>query len=380
MRHYLLIEGANYNHLNLSRYIKISLICLRDTIEKINASLYENIFIVDNLNDISQLNKYHIEDYKFDFVYSFSEFNQLYAGRISDYYNIPGISEKKIQFLQNKYCVRDILRKNKLSCIDSEIVQNLEEVKRFILKEGFPIIIKPNRGIGGKDIHKITNFTELSKMTIDTNTLVEKFIEGKEYSVESFTYENESSVFTVTEKIKDKNLSEVGHIIPALLDTEIVKKIQFFVSKMNKILRLTNTVNHTEIIISKDGAIELVETHCRMGGDMIGKLMENSFDYNIVDYWGQSIRENKQLTQKPKWNGLYSSIHYVFPEKPGILKEIKIPNDLDSLNISILKNVGDHVVNVGNTNRVLSLIYESPSYSEVSSISKKLNEIEIEVD
>lgn len=149
---------------------------------------------------------------------------------------------------------------------------------------------------------------------------------------------------------------------------------------MNKILGLTNTVNHTEIIISKDGAIELVETHCRMGGDMIGKLMENSFDYNIVDYWGQSIRENKQLTQKPKWNGLYSSIHYVFPEKPGILKEIKIPNDLDSLNISILKNVGDHVVNVGNTNRVLSLIYESPSYSEVSSISKKLNEIEIEVD
>lgn len=144
--------------------------------------------------------------------------------------------------------MRDILRKNKLSCIDSEIVQNLEEVKRFILKEGFPIIIKPNRGIGGKDIHKITNFTELSKMTIDTNTLVEKFI------------------------------------------------------------------------------------------------------------------------------------HYVFPEKPGILKEIKIPNDLDSLNISILKNVGDHVVNVGNTNRVLSLIYESPSYSEVSSISKKLNEIEIEVD
>lgn len=98
MRHYLLIEGANYNHLNLSRYIKISLICLRDTIEKINASLYENIFIVDNLNDISQLNKYHIEDYKFDFVYSFSEFNQLYAGRISDYYNIPGISEKKFSF------------------------------------------------------------------------------------------------------------------------------------------------------------------------------------------------------------------------------------------------------------------------------------------
>lgn len=379
MKHYLLIEGANYNHINLGKSIDISIICLKDTLKKLDKQIYNQIFIVNNLWDIGELEQYQIERFNFDFVYSFSEHNQIYAGRISDYYHIPGYSEEKVKFLNSKLKVRQLLKLNNLSDVESRIVGNLEEAMSFVHKFGYPIVAKPNVGIGGINVKKISSEEELYQMKFDNNYLFEEFIVGKEFSVESFTFNNETTVLAITEKIKDSYMNEVGHIIPAKLPKHIYESIERYVINVNKALGIFNSVNHTEVILKQDNSIEIVETHFRMGGGMIGRLLQNTFGKNVVDCWGESIKLDYSVTTIPQWNGNYSAVYFKFSSRSGIINEILLPSDEDKLNITLLKQRGYKVDITGNNNRVAYMIFTDSSYEAVKKLANKLEKIKIEV-
>ena len=216
-------------------------------------------------------------------------------------------------------------------------------------------------------------------MKFDNNYLFEEFIVGKEFSVESFTFNNETTVLAITEKIKDSYMNEVGHIIPAKLPKHIYESIERYVINVNKALGIFNSVNHTEVILKQDNSIEIVETHFRMGGGMIGRLLQNTFGKNVVDCWGESIKLNYSVTTIPQWNGNYSAVYFKFSSRSGIINEILLPSDEDKLNITLLKQRGYKVDITGNNNRVAYMIFTDSSYEAVKKLANKLEKIKIEV-
>lgn len=379
MKHYLLVGGANYNHIEFSRYVKISMICLKST-KNIKKEIYENIFFVDNFEDVEQLKIYNLKKFNFDYIYTFSELNQSFTSEISEYYHIKGMKLSKIEFLNDKYLVREELRKFGLSKINSEVVTTEKQIIDFAKKYAFPIIIKPKIGIGGRNINKIDCVNQLESISFDEELIVEEFIKGKEFSVESYTFDGVTRVFTVTEKLKDEKMNEIGHIVPANISDLQKNKIEIYISKINKILGIINSVNHSEIFILENGDIELVETHFRMGGDMLGKLMTDSFGENVIDTWGKSISNGEIYKGKISWTGYYNSIHYKYSRREGILKKIVIPEKLKKLPIVKIKEKEDRLLTSGNANRVLYLMYRSKEYKEAKGIGNLLKLIEIEVE
>lgn len=382
MQHCLLIEGANYNHKTFSNYVDISIICFEKTFKKLEKSIYKNIYVVQDLSDLDEISKHISNARDYNFVSSFSEFNQALAAKISDKFNIPGYNLFLIQFLENKHLIREKMFRSGLSTIRSVQINTFDEILDYALNHNLPFILKPLHGIGGYGVIKVSSWEQCSsfKDYCFKNYLIEPFIEGREYSIESYSYKGEHRILTVTEKIIDDKMNEIGHILPALLPEIQLKKIDVFLKALNKCLKIDNGVGHTEIKITESGEVELIETHARMGGGMMGKLMDSSFGLNVIDCWGLSIQEDRIYELDNVWNGIYSQIFSKFPKESGKVVNLFIPQFPKDLSVFIWKKVGDFVKEKGNQNRIVSIIQIGESYEELmKTYPNHLDKIQLEI-
>ena len=106
------------------------------------------------------------------------------------------------------------------------------------------------------------------------NVLVEEFIEGPEYSIESLHFDGRSEIIQFTEKQTTPfpyNV-ELGHIQPAQLSGEQKERIHSIIAKIAAVMRFENCPSHTEIKINERG-IYVIETSPRLGGDYITSML-----------------------------------------------------------------------------------------------------------
>jgi len=259
-----------------------------------NADVSEWIAIAKKINRIS----------KVDAVINFHENRQLEASRIAEELNLPYHSADECMISKDKVFMRRFLNDNSFDSIKGD---NIDKVIDYLKKDmvRFPIIIKPRFGWGSKFIKKVTNYDELNSVLQFINDskdgvefCFEEFINGTEYSVESFSQNGIHKIVTITEKKKDENFIETGQIVPAKLSDNMYKivyeKIKLFLSLINH----KNGPMHTEIIINN--SVHIVETHLRMGGDKIPELIEFQSDFNLLKCWCDLIIGKKVIDLVPE--------------------------------------------------------------------------------
>ena len=156
----------------------------------------------------------------------------------------------------------------------------------------FPVIVKPRDNSGSRGVKLCRTKEELEQSMAEAleyskldSVLVEEFIEGPEYSIESLHHDGKSEVIQFTEKKTTEfpyNV-ELGHIQPANISDENKQKIREIVAKIGKALKFENCPSHTELKINERG-IFVIETSPRLGGDYItSTLVPLSTGINLED-------------------------------------------------------------------------------------------------
>ena len=196
----------------------------------------------------------------------------------------------------------------------------------------FPVIVKPRDNSGSRGVKLCRSMEELQASMsealevskLDT-VLVEEFIEGPEYSIESLHYTANSQqptaeVIQFTEKKTTEfpyNV-ELGHIQPANISEENKLKIREIISKIGKALKFENCPSHTELKINERG-IFVIETSPRLGGDYItSTLTPLSTGVNLEDELlrmalGEGINPKPQAVQ-------YSGVRFFAFEEGSVIK------------------------------------------------------------
>ncbi|ECC1387246.1 ATP-grasp domain-containing protein, partial [Listeria monocytogenes] len=154
----------------------------------------------------------------------------------------------------------------------------------------YPCIVKPLNGFGSINVERVNSLDDLlvsfKKHTSNLNysilgpvfseqILVEPYIEGKEFSVESIVEEGNVNSIMITEKIFNEKFENVenGHIMPAISLSNIEEKeIISYVNKIHKIFDINTGITHTEIKVNNDG-IHLIELNPRVGGGFIAEML-----------------------------------------------------------------------------------------------------------
>ncbi|HDR7671323.1 TPA: ATP-grasp domain-containing protein [Bacillus wiedmannii] len=223
--------------------------------------------------------------YPIDCVLTFTEDAQEIAAIINETMGKLGVSSDLTHLVKDKSKMRDMI--SDFSHVESKLVKSIDELKVFIEKIGYPVILKPKDGVGSNGVRLIKDKKEIYTLDLTDEILVEEYLIGKEYSVESFSFNGTHEVISITEKQLFNNdeasrFVEQAHRVPANIIESDKELIQKYVKEFLTQINLSNGPAHTEIMLTNKGP-KVIETHTRPGGDYIPELVNLSYGINLYE-------------------------------------------------------------------------------------------------
>lgn len=203
---------------------------------------------------------------------------------------LVGNSQECTILTTNKYEMRKVLKEKGMPIPEFQLIKSEQDIDFDKIR--FPAIVKPIDRSGSRGIYKVMDLNELEiavqnakKVSFIDSILVEEYIDGKEYSIEGISQKGKHKIIQVTEKFTSDapNFIESAHLAPARIDEELKKRILKTIEESLTALKIENGASHSEIKVSAEGDIKIIEIAARMGGDFIGSdMVEISTGFDFV--------------------------------------------------------------------------------------------------
>ncbi len=187
----------------------------------------------------------------------------------------------------------------------------------------FPVIVKPMDRSGSRGITKVMKAEDLPEAIeyaksqgFEKYALVEEYASGEEYSVEYISWKGEHKFLALTQKYTTgaPDFIETGHMEPARVSPQKQAEVQAVVEHALTSLGIQYGASHSELKISKEGVIRIIEIGGRMGGDNIGSsLVQLSTGYDFI----KAVIETAlgQEPEEKKTKQACAGIHFIFIRK-----------------------------------------------------------------
>ena len=236
----------------------------------------------------------YVQHHPIDGILTTSDAPVNVVAAVGEKFHLPAMSVETARLCTNKYLQRECLKNHGIKTPLYRIVKNGECPKELMNNALFPLIVKPVDSSASRGVQKVENVAELKSaiQEADSNSrshtvIIEEFIEGQEFSVESFSQNGETHIIAITQKqtIGEEYgcFVEDTHIEPAMISDDVKHLIEAEVLAATKALGSNNCPNHTEVKVNADGAF-IIESACRLGGDYItSDLVPLSTGVNMME-------------------------------------------------------------------------------------------------
>jgi S-sulfo-L-cysteine synthase (3-phospho-L-serine-dependent) len=230
-------------------------------------------------------------------VYTLNEYRVPLAARMAEALGIiHGLPSDAALNCRNKKRTRTCLKQHGVGSAHFAVIRSVEEARTALSGFTFPVIVKPSNDAGSNLVARCDSPAEVDAAVtailetrtnwvgqrLDPEILLEEYLMGPEFSVESATANGRTVVLAVTAKrtTPPPLAVEVGHTVPAPLPATDVAKIEQLVSDALAALGVNNTVTHTEIKLTPAGP-RIIEVNARPGGDRITVLVSLVTGYDL---------------------------------------------------------------------------------------------------
>jgi biotin carboxylase len=257
-------------------------------------------------------------------VFGINENTLLPAAAVTSRLGLPGTSLATARVLSDKAATRARLAERGLSPVRYAVGSCAEDLLAFGRRAGFPFIAKPVAATGSFGINRVDGPEQAAGVagrltrTGASAFLMEEYLDGKEVSVESFSFGGRHVVITLTDKFSGPGYIEVGHCVPAVVDPATAAEVTELAGRFLDAVGVTDGPSHVEVKLTARGP-RIVEGHCRRGGDRINDLLRLVFG---VDLEALTVRwalgRAQPLLQSPAASG-GAAICYATPGQGEVL-------------------------------------------------------------
>jgi len=227
----------------------------------------------------------------------------------------PLVSEAR----RDKFLMHEAIQKAGLASVEQMRCSSLDESMQFtqsLLQKGKRVVIKPHRGVASESVHLVTdlNQVEAAWTTITESSvfgererhdsvLIQEFLEGPEYAIDTVSRRGEHKVAAVWKYDKrpvENGPSLVYYQTKIAQNDENVDAMCDYVEKVLDALGICEGMTHTEVIVTPDRGPGLVEVNCRQHNMDFAALTMNCLHSSALDMFIIANFFSEQWAEVPK--------------------------------------------------------------------------------
>lgn len=291
--------------------------------------------------------------------------------KINHYFKLPGNSLALSLVRKNKYLQQEHLQHTKLSSLSSSdyyLTDELTKLEAWLNQHNeWPVIIKPIESANSQDVKLCRNFADaqqaykkIMQTTINqcgaynTAVLAEKYLTGREYRVNTVSYQGKhylAEIWDVTKQVNQTNDFIYHKISLVSPDSPKINTLKNYMFSLLDKFEVSHGPAAADIILTRSGPI-LIEISTRLMGEIApANLLKTSLPVTQAqalclaysDLENFLIHLNKTKHQYEMNN--YFEIYFIKSEITGKIKRINFLDNIKQLasviSIKQLVNIGD---------------------------------------
>jgi len=268
------------------------------------------------------------------------------AAYVAEKLGLPTNPYNSVELLTNKDKYRLFLENNNFCTPKAKGYTSIEDAKKEIGFFKLPVIIKPVDSSGSKGVSKVETVNDLEQklqyalsFSRRKKVIIEEFVEMHGYQIAGDGFSvNGKLIFRcfANDHFNSKGLNPfvpISASFPYNMPKRIHDKIHTEIQRLFDLLNLKTGAYNFDARIDKDENIYLMEIGPRNGGNFIPQVIKYATGVDMIEYtikaaMGEDCNDIKISEPKGYWS--YYAVHSL---KSGILKEIKIKEEVKKNNI-----------------------------------------------
>ena len=265
---------------------------------ELKSSLRE-YFRVDNMHSYDELVRalgYFTHRYgKLDRIDSHNEYWLETEAHLRTDFNIPGIRTDQIGRIKRKSLMRETFVNAGIKIARGAVIKTMEEAQELIEQTGYPVVAKPDIGVGAAATYKIHDEVELrqffeTKPPVDY--LFEEFVDGQIITFDGLTDRDGTPVFT-------NSLFYSTGIMETVLNDDLVyyytlreipADVKDLGCRMLEAFDVRERFFHFEFFRLHDtGELVALEVNMRPPGGLTTDMFNYACDIDIYNAWASII-------------------------------------------------------------------------------------------
>ena len=230
----------------------------------------------------------------------------------TDFNILSGPDVDEIQAYRSKTAMKPYYKKAGVPTARQAPVTTLEEAKDFIKKVGYPVIVKPEYGVGAAATYRLENRHELEDFFSDLpedSYVMEEFVPGWICSYDAIVDSHSEVLFesmSISPPIMDivNNQTELIFYVPPSVEPQLQKRGRATV----KAFGVKSRFVHMEFFkltkakkgLGKEGDFVGLEVNMRPGGGYMPDMMDFAHSTDVYQLWSDMICfDERRLPDNP---------------------------------------------------------------------------------
>jgi hypothetical protein len=209
-------------------------------------------------------------------------------------FNIPGLRRRDIRRIRHKSTMKRVFERAGLRVARGRVCRTSRQVRRFVGEVGYPVVAKPDSGVGAARTYKIENDEELERYLAEklpVDYLLEQFLSGTLLTYDGLVDRHGRVVFASSFFYSTGVMESVneGIDIYYCITRELPEDVDEVGRAVVRAFRVRERPFHFEFFRLPDGSLAPLEVNMRPPGGLTVDMMNFANDIDFYREWANVV-------------------------------------------------------------------------------------------